>query len=167
MLHSHVDPCEGVECAPNARCKVHRPTEKPFCEPSCSINDGGCTFNQECSLLQPPCLPDLLCPPVVVCAHVGQCTTCAPHHACVLEPAPCLIPPCPEFPRCLEQRCGLKLDPGPCEAAIPRWNFNPKTRRCERFVYGGCFGNENNFETLEECEKTCEGKKLYNFTHAF
>ena len=26
------------------------------------------------------------------------------------------------------------------------------------FLYGGCDGNENNFETKEECEKKC--KKL-------
>ena len=26
---------------------------------------------------------------------------------------------------------------------------------CEEFIYGGCGGNENNFETLEECNQQC------------
>jgi hypothetical protein len=51
--------------------------------------------------------------------------------------------------------CRLPADPGPCKAAIPRWFFNRATGRCERFVYGGCGGNTNNFETAEECEATC------------
>jgi hypothetical protein len=51
--------------------------------------------------------------------------------------------------------CELPIEPGPCRAAIPRWGFVPKTGRCEPFVYGGCGGNANNFETREACEQRC------------
>jgi hypothetical protein len=44
---------------------------------------------------------------------------------------------------------------GNCEAAIPRWSFNPETKKCEEFSYGGCGGTQNNFETLSECETSC------------
>jgi hypothetical protein len=44
---------------------------------------------------------------------------------------------------------------GNCKAAIPRWSFNPKTKKCEEFSYGGCGGTQNNFETLSECETSC------------
>jgi eight-cysteine-cluster-containing protein len=51
--------------------------------------------------------------------------------------------------------CGLPADPGPCDAAIRRWFHNPQTGACEGFVYGGCGGNGNNFESLEACEAAC------------
>ncbi|KAJ8308387.1 hypothetical protein KUTeg_013261 [Tegillarca granosa] len=44
---------------------------------------------------------------------------------------------------------------GRCRAAVPRYFYNLSTRVCERFIYGGCDGNQNNFETKEQCERTC------------
>ncbi|XP_076052530.1 kunitz-type anticoagulant protein Ir-CPI-like isoform X1 [Oratosquilla oratoria] len=52
--------------------------------------------------------------------------------------------------------CHLKFDQGPCEALMYRWGFNSATQRCEEFQYGGCQGNENNFESLEDCRDACE-----------
>ncbi|MCK6575460.1 BPTI/Kunitz-type proteinase inhibitor domain-containing protein, partial [Myxococcota bacterium] len=51
--------------------------------------------------------------------------------------------------------CGLPADPGPCEAAIPRWYHDAATGACQPFIYGGCAGNANNFETLEDCQASC------------
>uniref|UniRef100_A0A8B9P7S1 Tissue factor pathway inhibitor n=2 Tax=Apteryx owenii TaxID=8824 RepID=A0A8B9P7S1_APTOW len=51
--------------------------------------------------------------------------------------------------------CALKADEGPCKAIHMRYYFNLQSRECEIFEYGGCHGNENNFLTLEECQKTC------------
>nr|AAC19410.1 unknown [Cyprinus carpio] len=51
--------------------------------------------------------------------------------------------------------CALKKDEGPCKALKDRFYFDTDTGRCESFEYGGCQGNENNFETLQECEKMC------------
>ncbi|XP_014672850.1 PREDICTED: uncharacterized protein LOC106813254 isoform X3 [Priapulus caudatus] len=42
-----------------------------------------------------------------------------------------------------------------CLAYIPRWWFNKDTRECERFIYGGCSGTDNNFATYEECRSRC------------
>ena len=44
-----------------------------------------------------------------------------------------------------------------CKAAIPRWSFNIKSKKCEEFSWGGCGGNANNFESEKECIKTCNG----------
>ncbi|KAF7248459.1 Fused toxin protein [Varanus komodoensis] len=32
------------------------------------------------------------------------------------------------------------------------------SKKCERFIYGGCDGNKNNFKTLKECRQTCVEK---------
>uniref|UniRef100_A0A8C2R8L9 BPTI/Kunitz inhibitor domain-containing protein n=1 Tax=Capra hircus TaxID=9925 RepID=A0A8C2R8L9_CAPHI len=52
----------------------------------------------------------------------------------------------------------LCLEPkvtGGCNAMMTRYFYNAQTGLCEQFVYGGCEGNGNNFEKLEECMKTC------------
>jgi len=51
--------------------------------------------------------------------------------------------------------CALPPDPGPCDDVILRWYFNVDTGICEPFGYGGCEGNENNFETLVACQFAC------------
>ncbi|XP_069471872.1 tissue factor pathway inhibitor isoform X2 [Ambystoma mexicanum] len=51
--------------------------------------------------------------------------------------------------------CGLKQDTGPCKARFERFSFNVHSRQCEPFEYGGCDGNENNFETLQDCQEKC------------
>uniref|UniRef100_A0A4W2CQF6 BPTI/Kunitz inhibitor domain-containing protein n=1 Tax=Bos indicus x Bos taurus TaxID=30522 RepID=A0A4W2CQF6_BOBOX len=44
---------------------------------------------------------------------------------------------------------------GPCKTVMIRYFYNAYTGLCERFRYGGCGGNKNNFLTKEECMKTC------------
>ncbi|XP_012519089.1 PREDICTED: tissue factor pathway inhibitor [Propithecus coquereli] len=57
--------------------------------------------------------------------------------------------------------CALKADDGPCKAMMKRFFFNIFTQQCEEFVYGGCEGNQNRFESLEECKKICV--RVYDF----
>ncbi|KAL7674908.1 hypothetical protein ACOME3_001179 [Neoechinorhynchus agilis] len=53
-------------------------------------------------------------------------------------------------------KCRLPVDPGPCMAMIPRYRYDYTTQSCKRFMYGGCQGNGNNFETKEQCESECK-----------
>ena len=56
--------------------------------------------------------------------------------------------------------CYLEKKVGPCKAAIPRYYHSTYTGKCEKFTWGGCKPNENNFKTLMECEKSCGGNTL-------
>ncbi|XP_034752600.1 protein AMBP-like isoform X3 [Etheostoma cragini] len=51
--------------------------------------------------------------------------------------------------------CEQAPEPGPCEAAIPRYFYNSSSMSCQLFIYGGCQGNQNNFETEKECMQRC------------
>lgn len=51
--------------------------------------------------------------------------------------------------------CNLQQTQGGCTAYIPSFWHNPQTHECEPFVYGGCGGNANRFESLAACLATC------------
>uniref|UniRef100_A0A452HDX8 BPTI/Kunitz inhibitor domain-containing protein n=1 Tax=Gopherus agassizii TaxID=38772 RepID=A0A452HDX8_9SAUR len=60
---------------------------------------------------------------------------------------------CP--PLCSADLCHLPSVCGSCKARFPRFFYNWSSQACEEFVYGGCGGNKNNFETKEECLQAC------------
>uniref|UniRef100_A0A4W3I7C0 BPTI/Kunitz inhibitor domain-containing protein n=1 Tax=Callorhinchus milii TaxID=7868 RepID=A0A4W3I7C0_CALMI len=51
--------------------------------------------------------------------------------------------------------CQQPMETGPCRGMFLQWWYNSKTRKCTQFVFGGCRGNQNKFETKKECEATC------------
>lgn len=59
--------------------------------------------------------------------------------------------------RTLPDRCLVKTDIGPCKHYIHKWTFNKAEGKCRTFVYGGCLGNENRFNSQLECLHYCVG----------
>ncbi|CAL1541234.1 unnamed protein product [Lymnaea stagnalis] len=55
----------------------------------------------------------------------------------------------------IPEHCQDFPEVGPCKAAFKRYFFNKSTFECHSFIYGGCHGNRNNFESLEECNTAC------------
>ncbi|XP_064464442.1 U-actitoxin-Avd3f-like isoform X2 [Ornithodoros turicata] len=51
--------------------------------------------------------------------------------------------------------CTASPDPGPCKAHVRRYYFNATSGRCEEFIYGGCYGNSNNYKRIVSCYKNC------------
>ena len=63
-----------------------------------------------------------------------------------------------QFPLKEKKDCESKPDTGPCKGAIPRIYFDKTDKRCKKFIYGGCEGNKNNYQTEIECLETCSSK---------
>ncbi|KAM8769398.1 kunitz-type protease inhibitor 2 isoform 1-T1 [Acanthopagrus schlegelii] len=54
-------------------------------------------------------------------------------------------------------RCRLPPKVGSCRASFPKFFYNVTNQSCQKFVYGGCEGNDNKFDTQDECETVCSG----------
>ncbi|MCB1744157.1 MAG: hypothetical protein KDK91_27555, partial [Gammaproteobacteria bacterium] len=124
-----VDPCARLDCGASQECRVHKQADgrqTGYCADTCS--NLTCPLGEHCELVDVLCVA-APCPPLAQCVPDAQ-------------------------PRV----CDQPIEPGPCRAAIPRWGFDAEDGRCERFVYGGCGGNQNNFTTRAECAQTCGGQ---------
>jgi len=54
--------------------------------------------------------------------------------------------------------CSLPRVTGLCYALFYRFGYSPVTKECVPFVYGGCGGNANRFDSIQACESACKGK---------
>ncbi|VDK25329.1 unnamed protein product, partial [Anisakis simplex] len=53
-------------------------------------------------------------------------------------------------------QCAYYPDWGPCNQLRYMWFFNMSRGTCDQFLWGGCAGNTNRFESFELCQITCE-----------
>merc|ERR1719357_1307383 len=49
----------------------------------------------------------------------------------------------------------LEPAPGACKVSTEQWFYNATEATCARFMYSGCGGNKNNFNTETECLSAC------------
>uniref|UniRef100_A0A674HV33 BPTI/Kunitz inhibitor domain-containing protein n=1 Tax=Taeniopygia guttata TaxID=59729 RepID=A0A674HV33_TAEGU len=69
-----------------------------------------------------------------------------------------VLPALPALPSSVcptAEPCGLPLDEGQCQRYTLRWYYNQRVSQCRPFVYSGCQGNLNRFDSKEECELHC------------
>jgi len=52
-------------------------------------------------------------------------------------------------------KCEQDKAPGKCRGFQKKYFHNKNAKKCQEFVYTGCQGNENNYDSLDECEATC------------
>ncbi|KAF5917490.1 colostrum trypsin inhibitor-like [Diceros bicornis minor] len=60
-----------------------------------------------------------------------------------------------EMSQTLPALCQLPPVRGPCKGYFHPYFYNSTSNECEHFIYGGCQGNANNFETIEICLWVC------------
>uniref|UniRef100_A0A914UXL1 BPTI/Kunitz inhibitor domain-containing protein n=1 Tax=Plectus sambesii TaxID=2011161 RepID=A0A914UXL1_9BILA len=74
----------------------------------------------------------------------------------LMETEPCSVETCRRFfVRHSVEICQEEKEPGQCGGTFPRYWYNAATKTCERFVYTGCKGNRNQFESEEQCKTAC------------
>ncbi|KAF7701019.1 hypothetical protein HF521_002184 [Silurus meridionalis] len=54
--------------------------------------------------------------------------------------------------------CNLKMEPGSCFGRSFMYYYDSEEKVCRLFLYKGCHGNGNRFETKEDCESMCRAR---------
>ena len=68
-------PCHDDKnpCANNSYCYIYSVTGRPYCVPSCELNNGGCGKDQQCKTVRAHChYHTKPCPPKVKCRHKSK-----------------------------------------------------------------------------------------------
>nr|XP_048296810.1 WAP four-disulfide core domain protein 6A-like [Myodes glareolus] len=96
------------------------------------------------------------CPNYRATCNYEETKECSRHRHCPNKQKCCLFG-CGK--KCIDPNidvCSLPQDSGPCLAYFPRWWYNKKTGLCTQFIYGGCQGNLNNFQSESICTSICK-----------
>ncbi|XP_023226834.1 uncharacterized protein LOC111627489 [Centruroides sculpturatus] len=170
----NVDTCPSIKC--NLTCPVgfkHDNAGCPICACENPCENIKCKSPlEECRAVKVKCITEP-CPPLALCLprlenpcpigrplekYSGNIIPCGPSGNTCPSSHRCHMSPLGEYSVCCPKTrsdCMTAKSYGSCNSTLDRWYFDKDKNTCERFVYGGCGGNLNNFESKEHCEATC------------
>lgn len=58
--------------------------------------------------------------------------------------------------------CAHPEDNGECTGELQRWRYDSTHQICKPFVYTGCGGNGNNFDSEADCRSACDKGMIHS-----
>ncbi|XP_020933495.1 eppin-like [Sus scrofa] len=124
---------------------------------------GGCKGNhnnfQSQDMCQRFCRKKEKCPSNRARCEMKERDQCTKHRQCPNKMNCCKFACGKKCLNIKQDVCSLPKKTGPCLAYLPRWWYDKEKKVCSRFIYGGCQGNNNNFQSENVCKDICSQKK--------
>jgi len=135
LMYPESDPCLVCHCQPG----FHSSDLSQCRRIDCGLQLSGDNLLKGCT---PVYQDSVCCPTDWICPNSGSpnITADGERQTAVRKSDACLLP----------------KDIGRCRSFVPRFYFDSSTGQCETFSWGGCRGNDNRFESLEECQSVCK-----------
>ncbi|PIK43817.1 Alk4/5/7 [Apostichopus japonicus] len=141
--------CNSDYCNSMANSTCYLQNNVGHCAKIKTFEDGQIKLVLKCES-QPPATERFFCTSVTG-TSIGCCNNTDYCNKFLSVPDPTMATPPNEGPTCEQP-----MKPGPCTTSTQRYYYNRTNNTCQKFKFGGCLNNDNNFLTQADCEAECK-----------